>query len=98
MFFINDILNFTTEGCVTYLFVDDAMIYASGDSVGEVKLKLQNCLNCISTWYRENRLKFYSNKFKAMLVDSKAQLKSLNVYKFILNYEVTSLELVKNAK
>ena len=41
LLFINDISNFTTDGCVTNLFADDAMIYASGDSVNEVKLKLQ---------------------------------------------------------
>ena len=40
LLFINDISNFMTEGCVTNLFVVDAMIYASGDSVSEVKLKL----------------------------------------------------------
>ena len=33
-----------------------------------------------------------------MLVGSKAQLKSLNIDEFILNYEGTLLELVENAK
>ena len=42
--FINDISNFTTDGCVTNVFADDAMIYASGDSVSEVQQKLQSCL------------------------------------------------------
>ena len=45
---INDISNFTTDGCVTNLFADDAMIYASGDSVSEVQRKLQSCLSNIS--------------------------------------------------
>ena len=48
LLFINDISNFTTDGCVTNLFADDAMIYASGDSVSEVQLKLQSCLINIS--------------------------------------------------
>ena len=73
------------------------MIYASGDSVNEVKLKLQNCLNNISTWYRENRLRINGDKSKVMLVWSKAQFKSLNIDEFILNYEDTPLELVENA-
>ena len=98
LFFINDISNFTTDGYVTNLFADDAMIYASGDSVNEVKLKLQNCLNNISAWCRENRLRINSDKSKIMLVGSKAQLKSLNVDEFILNYDVTPLELVENAE
>ena len=62
LFFINDISNFTTDGCVTNLFADDTMIYASGDSVSEVQRKLQSCLSNISAWYRENRLKINSNK------------------------------------
>ena len=83
---------------MTNLFADDAMIYASGDSVSEVQRKLQSCLNNISSWYRENRQKINSDKSKVMLVGSKAQLKSLNVDAFILNYEGMSLELVENAK
>ena len=62
LLFINDISNFTTDGCVTNLFADDAMIYASGDSVSEVQLKLQSCLLNISKWYRKNRLKINSDK------------------------------------
>ena len=53
LLFNNDKSNFMTKGCVTNLFVDDTMIYASGDSVGELKLKLQNCLNDISSWHRD---------------------------------------------
>ena len=98
LLFINDISNFTTDGCVTNLFADDAMIYASGDSVSEVQRELQSCLSNISSWYRENRLKINSDKSKVMLVGSKAQLKSLNVDEFILNYEGMPLELVENAK
>ena len=98
LLFINDISNFTTDGCVINLFADDAMIYASGDSVSEVQRKLQSCLSNISSWYRENRLKINSDKSKVMLVGSKAQLKSLNFDEFILNYEGMPLELVENAK
>ena len=98
LLFINDISNFTTDGCVTNLFADDAMIYASGDSVSEVIRKLQSCLSNISSWYRENRLKINSDKSKVMLVGSEAQLKSWNVDDFILNYEGMPLELVDNVK
>ena len=98
LLFINDISNSTTDGCVTNLFADDAMIYASGDSVSEVQRKLQSCLSNISSWYRENRLKINSDKSKVMHVGSKAQLKSLNVDEFILNYKGMPLESVENAK
>ena len=97
-FSLNDISNFTTDGCVTNLFADDPTSYASGDSVSEVQLKLHSYLINIWKWYRENRLKNYSDKSKVMLVESKAQLKSLNVDDFILKYESTSLELIGNSK
>ena len=98
LLFINDISNFPTDGRVANLFADDVMICASGDSVNEVKLNLQNCLDNISAWYRENRLRINSDKSRSMLVGMKAQLKSLNVDEFISNYEGAPLELVENAK
>ena len=98
LLFINDISNVTTDGCVTNIFADDAIIYASRDSVSEVQLKLQSCLINISKWYRENRLKINSDNSEVMLVGSKAQLMSLNVDESILNYEGMPLELVENAK
>ena len=98
LLFINDISNFPTDGRVANLFADDVMISASGDSVNEVKLNLQNCLDNISAWYRENRLRINSDKSRSMLVGMKAQLKSLNIDEFISNYEGAPLELVENAK
>ena len=83
---------------MTNLFADDAMIYASGDSVSEMQRKLQSCLSNISSWYRGNRPKIDGDKSKVMLVGSKAQLKSLNVDEFISNYGGMPLELVENAK
>ena len=74
------------------------MIYASGDNIPEVKQKLQNCIQNISSWYKMNRLKINIDKTKVMLIGSKAQLKSLNVDDFILSYDDTPLELVENAK
>ena len=89
---------FTTDGCLTNLYADDSMIYASGDIIPEVKQKLQNCIQNISSWFKMNRLKINIDKTKVMLIGSKAQLKSLNVDDFILSYNDTPLELVENAK
>ena len=91
-------LNFTTDDCVTNSFADDVMIYASGDSVSEVQLKLQSCLLNISKWYQEKHLKIDSDKSEVMFVGSKAQLKSLNVDDSTLKYKDRPLELVENAK
>ena len=43
-------------------------------------------------------MKIDSDKSKGMLVGSKAQLKSLNVDEFVLNYKVMPLEFVQNTK
>ena len=98
LLFINDMSQFTTDGCLTNLYADDSMIYGSGDNIPEVKQKLQNCIQNISSWYKMNRLKINIDKTKVMLIGSKAQLKSLNVDDFILSYDDTPLELVENAK
>ena len=95
---INDILQFTTDGCLTNLYADDSMLYASGNNILEVQQKLQQCVKNISLWYKINRLKINIGKIKVMLIGSKAQLKSLNVDNFILSYDDTPLELVENAK
>ena len=42
LLFINDMSQFTTDGCLTNLYADDSMIYASRDNIPEVKQKLQN--------------------------------------------------------
>ena len=89
---------FTTDWCLTNVYADDSMIYASGDNIHEVKQKLQNCIQNISSWYKMNRLKINIDKTNVMLIGSKAQLKSLNVDDFILSYDDTPLELVENAK
>ena len=98
LLFINDISQFTTDGCLTNPYADDSMIYASGDNILEVQQKLQQCVKNIISWYKINRLKINIDKTEVMLIGSKAQLKSLNVDDFILSYDDTPLALVENAK
>ena len=50
LLFINDISQFTTDGCLTNLYADDSMIYASGDNILQVQQKLQQCVKNISSW------------------------------------------------
>ena len=93
-----DISQFTTDGCLTNLYTDVSMIYASGDNILQVEEKLQQCVKKLSSWYKVNRLKINIDKTKVMLIGSKSQLKSLNVADFILSYDDKPLELVENAK
>ena len=98
LLFNNDISQFTSDGCLTNLYADDSMIYASGDNILQVQQKLQQCVKNISSWYKVNRLKINIDKTKVMLIGSKSQLTSLNVDDFILSYDDTPLELVENTK
>ena len=84
--------------CETNLFADEAIIHASDENVCEVQQKLQNLKNDISKLYQGNRLTIKSDKYQVMLVENKAQLKPLNVDKFIFNYEGTPLDVVENDK
>ena len=88
---------FTTDGCLTNLYADDSIIYASRDKITEVKQKLQNCIKDTSSWYKMNCFKINIDKTKVMPIGSRAHLKSLNVHDFILSYDDTPLELVENA-
>ena len=98
LLFINDVCNFTTYGCVTNLYADDTIIYTAGNTVDEVRDRLQSCLNSISHWYYSNRLHININKCKTMVIGTKSQLRSLNLDDFRLSYDQTPMELVSNAK
>ena len=39
LLFINEISQFTTDGCLTNLYADDSMIHASGDNILQVQQK-----------------------------------------------------------
>ena len=71
---------------LTNWYADD-LIYASSDSISEIKQELQNSIKDISSWYKMNRLKINIDKTKVMLIGSKPKHKSLNVDDFILSYD-----------
>ena len=98
LLFINDVSSFMTNGGVTNLFADDNFIYACGDTIDEVKERLQKCLDSIAYWYKRNRLKINEKKTKIMLIGSKHQLRSMNLEDYVLLYDDKPLELVEAAK
>ena len=51
LLFINDIPNFTVEGCVLNMYADDVIIYTSATSKDELEYRLQVCIDNISNWY-----------------------------------------------
>ena len=54
LLFINDISNFTVEGCVLNMYADDVTIYTSAISKDELEYRLQVCIDNISNWYSMN--------------------------------------------
>ena len=98
LLFINDISNFTLEGCVLNMFADDVIIYASADNVELLKHKLETCMDSISRWYSYNCLSINKKKSRVMIIGSKFQLQSLQIDNFYISLDSDKLELVERAK
>ena len=98
LLFINDVSNFTTEGCVLNMYADDVIIYTSATTSDELQMKLQLCVDNVHQWYNINRLTVNKNKSAVMVIDSKAQLQSLNLDQFSMNLDSNKIEFVNKAK
>ena len=95
--FINDISNFTLEGCVHDMF-SDVFIYTSADNVEMLKHKLETCMNSITKWYSNNCLSINNKKPSVMIIGSKFQPQSLQLDDFSISLDSDRLELVERAK
>ena len=92
LLFINDIPNFTLEGCVLNMFADVVIIYASADNVELLKHKLETCMNSIT-----NCLSINNKKSNVMIIGSKFQLQSLQLDNFSISLDSDKLEFVERA-
>ena len=98
LLFINDVSNFTTEGCVLNTYADDVIIYTSVSTSDEPQKKLQLCVDNVHHWYHMNRLTINKKKSAVMVIGNKAQLQSLNLDQFSINLDSNQIELVNKAK
>ena len=98
LLFINDISNFTVEGCVLNMYADDVIIYTSAMSRDELERKLQCCIDSISEWYNMNKLCINKKKSSVMVIGSKSQLRSLNLDNFSISVNGDKLLLAEQAK
>ena len=98
LLFINDVSNFTTEGCVLNMYADDVIIYTSAPTSDELQKKLQLYIDNVHHWYHMNRLTINKKKSAVMVIGSKAQLQSLNLDQFSINLDNNQIELVNKAK
>ena len=95
---INDVSNFTTEGCVLNMYAGDVIIYTSAATSHELQQKLQLCAHNVHHWYHMNRLIINKKKLHVMVIGSKAQLQSLNLDQFSINLDSNQTEFVNKAK
>ena len=98
LLFINDVSNFTTEGCALNMYADDVIIYTSAETSDELQMKLQLCVDNVHQWYNMNRLTVNKKKSAVMVIGSKAQLQSLNLDQFSINLDSNKIEFVNKAK
>ena len=56
LLFINDVSNFTTDGCVLNMHADDVITYTSAAASDDLQLKLQRCVDNTYQWYFRNKL------------------------------------------
>ena len=98
LLFINDISNFTLEGCVLNMFADDIIRYTSADNVELLKHKLKTCMNSITRWYSNNCLSITNKKSNVVIIGCKLQLQFLQLDNFSIPLDSDKLELVERAK
>ena len=72
LLFINDVSNFTTNGCVLNMHADDVIIYTSAATNDDLtlQLKLQRCVDSIYQWYFRNKLPINKKKSDVMVIGS----------------------------
>ena len=98
LLFINDVSNFTIEGCVLNMYADDVIIYTSATTSDDLQLKLQRCVDNIYQWYFRNKLTINKKRSAVVMIGSKMQLQSLNLDQFSINLESNKIELVNRAR
>ena len=98
LIYINDIQNFSTNGCYLNIFADDLIVYTSDKCLETLRLRLQNAVNAIGDWYFQNRLKINPTKSKLMVIATKSQLKNVNDSSFFITLNGLSIPLVDEVR
>ena len=85
--FINDVSSFAANNCITNLFADDLINYASDKDPLRLQERLQNSVNGICKWYFDNRLRVNPKKSKLITFGSKHQLLDPRLKNFSVSYK-----------
>jgi hypothetical protein len=68
--FINDISQHVGLGTVN-LFADDTLIYCNASTISALNIDLQNCVNEVAKWYKQNNIVINAEKSCSMVVRPK---------------------------
>ena len=83
IFYINDLPECVTD-CNINMYADDTIIYFAAKSKTEIEITLQNDLNRVSDWMKENRLIVNHTKTKTMLIGSRPRLKNIQTFDILM--------------
>ena len=97
LIYIDDIVKVIRNGKVT-MYADDTTLYVSGSSLNELQAKLQEDLNGISHWIKENRLQLNVDKTKLMIIGSKQRLRSCKDECIDIEYDGKKIERCTSTK
>lgn len=76
--FIND-LPLYIKNCTTDLYADDSTLHLSGKNVYMLEKEMQNELNSVEVWCRENNMYINTSKSKCMLIGTKPKLSTIEI-------------------
>ena len=83
LIFINDIVNIPYR-CYINLYADDILLYASDDNINCAVTHLQDDINKLSQWFKDNKLTINNDKTFLIPIGSKQRLSSIiklpNIY------------------
>ena len=91
LIYIDDIVKVIRNGKVI-MYADDTTLHVSGTSLHDIQLKLQEDLNEISKWIKDNRLQLNVDKTKLMIIGSKQRLRSCRDEPIYIEYEGKPIE------
>ena len=95
--FIND-LPLYTDNVKTDLYADDTTLHENGQSVSDIKTKLQIGLNNLQEWYKNNGMVLNTAKTKIMLITTRQKWLHITTEDMTLTYNDETLNNISDDK
>ena len=71
LIYINDITSFLPD-CTINLYADDILVYISDINVINANVRLQSCVNVMTSWFNNNKLTVNTDKTYTILISSQS--------------------------